>query len=418
MGDAVQKAAHLIAKKQKVESMPFGLGISIIFTYMEGGHMLNDFWLILVMGIIGAVIGGVTNAVAIRMLFRPHKARYIGKWRIPFTPGLIPKRRAELAKQVGKIVDEQLLTPETIEQKLNEPEFRIEMELFLQAEVKRWVQSTMTVTEFFERVHIPEVGLKVEAKINEWIDQKYNSIKDFYIDQTVKESLPVEWLDKMENKIPEMSSYLLQKGIEYFSGEAGRYRVKRMTHNFLAERGKFGGMIQKVLGNTSIEDKIRPEMIKFLTSPGTKDLLNVILKDEWSKIIEWKWADIIGKFTDEKVMNKAKKFVAGQLDIQMIFNKPVSAYVLPFEEKITGVLISEIMDKGMMKITVYIPEFMKKLKIADIVRQQIETFSIARLEMIVLDITHRELKMITLLGALLGGLIGVVQALIVLAFLT
>ncbi|OKL35881.1 hypothetical protein BLL40_13165 [Domibacillus mangrovi] len=370
------------------------------------------------MGIIGAVIGSITNAVAIRMLFKPHEARYIGKWRIPFTPGLIPKRRAELAKQVGKIVDEQLLTPETIEQKLNEPEFRSEMELFLQAEVKKWIQSNMTVTEFFEKVHIPEVGLKVEAKINEWIGQKYNSIKDFYSDQIVKESLPVEWLDKIENKIPEVSSYILQKGIEYFSGEAGRYRVKRMTNNFLAERGKFGGMIQKVLGNTSIEDKIRPEMIKFLTSPGTKDLLNVILKDEWNKIIEWKWAGVIGKFSDEQVINQAKTFIDGQLDIQMIFNKPVSVYALPFEKKITDVLIPGIMDKGIMKIIVCIPEFMKKLKIADIVRQQIETFSIARLEMIVLNITHRELKMITLLGALLGGLIGVVQALIVTAFPT
>ncbi len=412
------KKRHIVAKKQKAEAMPFRLGIGIVFTYMEGGKMLNDLWLILFMGVIGAVIGGVTNAVAIQMLFRPHKVRYIGKWRIPFTPGLIPKRRAELAKQVGKIVDEQLLTPETIEQKLNESEFRSEMESFLQAKVKKWIQSDITVTEFFEKVHIPEAGLKVEVKINEWIDQKYNSIKDFYIDETVKESLPVEWLDKMESKIPEVSSYILQKGVEYFSGEVGRYRVKKMTNNFLRERGKFGGMIQMVLGNTPIEDKIRSEMIKFLTSPGTKDLLNVILKNEWDKINEWRWVDVFDQFSDEKVMNKAKKFVIGQLDIQMILNKPVSAYALPFEEKIIGVLIPEIMDKGIMKMMVYIPGFMKKLKIADIVRKQIETFSIARLERIVLDITYRELKMITLLGALLGGLIGIVQALIVMAFPT
>ncbi|OLN23886.1 hypothetical protein BTO30_02270 [Domibacillus antri] len=377
---------------------------------------MDMFWFILFMGVIGAVIGGVTNAVAIRMLFRPHEARYIGKWRIPFTPGLIPKRRSELAKQVGKIVDEHLLTPESIEQKLKEPEFRGEFETLLQTEAKKWIHSDMTLTELLEKTHIPDAGLKVEMKMNEWIDQKYNAIKDFYIDQTVKESLPVEWLDKAEEKIPDVSSYILQKGVDYFSGEEGRYRVKKMTDDFLAEWGKFGGMIQMVLGNTSLEDKIRPEIIKFLSSPGTKELLDTMLKQEWDKVIEWKWADVLEQFSDEKMVNKAKKFVAGQLDIQTILNKPISVYALPFEEKVTGTLIPEITDKGIAKMAARIPVIMQKLKIADIVRRQIENFSIARLEMIVLDITHRELKMITLLGALLGGLIGILQALVVMAF--
>ena len=43
------------------------------------------------MMIIGAIIGGITNVIAIRMLFHPFKPYYIFKMRIPFTPGLIPK---------------------------------------------------------------------------------------------------------------------------------------------------------------------------------------------------------------------------------------------------------------------------------------------------------------------------------------
>ena len=48
------------------------------------------------------------------MLFRPHRPIYIGKFQVPFTPGLIPKRRDELAVQLGKMVVEHLLTPEGI----------------------------------------------------------------------------------------------------------------------------------------------------------------------------------------------------------------------------------------------------------------------------------------------------------------
>lgn len=377
---------------------------------------MNIFWLILFMGVIGAVIGGVTNAVAIRMLFRPHTARYIGKWRVPFTPGLIPKRKSELAKQVGKIVDEHLLTAESIEEKLNEPEFRGEIEAVLQAEAKKLIRADITVADMLKKMHFPNAGAQMEAKLNEWIDHKYTAIKDYYVDQTVKESLPAEWLDRAEAKIPEISSYILTKGADYFSSEEGRYRVKRMTDDFLAEWGKFGSMIQMVLGNTSLEDKIRPEIVKFLTSPGTKDLLDTLLKNEWEKVIEWKWSDVLEHLSDEKAIQRAKTFVAGQLDLETVLNQPISAYAKPFEEKVVSTLIPEVTDKGIAKVAKRIPSMMEKLKIADIVRRQIEAFSTERLEMIVLDITHRELKMITLLGALLGGIIGIFQALIVMAF--
>ena len=40
--------------------------------------------------LIGGVIGYITNDLAIKMLFRPYKAVYIGAWRVPFTPGIVP----------------------------------------------------------------------------------------------------------------------------------------------------------------------------------------------------------------------------------------------------------------------------------------------------------------------------------------
>ena len=79
---------------------------------------LNFLWTILFMAFIGALIGGLTNHLAIKMLFRPHEAKYIGSWRLPFTPGLIPKRRDELAKQFGKTVTNYLLTPETFKKEI------------------------------------------------------------------------------------------------------------------------------------------------------------------------------------------------------------------------------------------------------------------------------------------------------------
>ena len=64
--------------------------------------------------VLGAVIGYVTNAVAIKMLFRPYREWRIFGVRVPFTPGIIPKRRGNLAESIGGMVTDELLTEDTV----------------------------------------------------------------------------------------------------------------------------------------------------------------------------------------------------------------------------------------------------------------------------------------------------------------
>ncbi len=63
----------------------------------------------------GTIIGYFTNDIAIKMLFRPYKAIYIGKFRLPFTPGLIPRNQKRLAKKVSDTIMGSLLTPEELQ---------------------------------------------------------------------------------------------------------------------------------------------------------------------------------------------------------------------------------------------------------------------------------------------------------------
>ncbi|BAU66308.1 hypothetical protein STA3757_37120 [Stanieria sp. NIES-3757] len=67
----------------------------------------------------GSIIGYFTNDLAIKMLFRPYKAIYFGKRRLPFTPGLIPSNQERLAQKVSDTIMGSLLTPEEL-QKLAE----------------------------------------------------------------------------------------------------------------------------------------------------------------------------------------------------------------------------------------------------------------------------------------------------------
>jgi uncharacterized membrane protein YheB (UPF0754 family) len=63
----------------------------------------------------GAIIGYFTNDIAIKMLFRPYKPIYIGKRKLPFTPGLIPANQERLAQRISDTIMGSLLTPEELQ---------------------------------------------------------------------------------------------------------------------------------------------------------------------------------------------------------------------------------------------------------------------------------------------------------------
>ncbi|MBD2092256.1 DUF445 family protein [Microcoleus sp. FACHB-1515] len=73
--------------------------------------MESNLWLVLAPPVVGGIIGYFTNDIAIKMLFRPYRALYIGGRRVPFTPGLIPSNQERLAKRVADTIMGSLLTP-------------------------------------------------------------------------------------------------------------------------------------------------------------------------------------------------------------------------------------------------------------------------------------------------------------------
>ncbi len=68
-------------------------------------------WRYLTLPVIGAVIGWITNLIAIKMLFRPYRpVKVLGVT----IQGLLPRRRKEFALSIAKTVERDLLTVEDI----------------------------------------------------------------------------------------------------------------------------------------------------------------------------------------------------------------------------------------------------------------------------------------------------------------
>ncbi|HEY9882407.1 MAG TPA: DUF445 family protein, partial [Thermosynechococcaceae cyanobacterium] len=75
----------------------------------------STLWLFIAPPVVGGIIGYFTNDIAIKMLFRPYKARYVGGRQVPFTPGLIPRNQERLAKRISDTIMGSLLTPDELQ---------------------------------------------------------------------------------------------------------------------------------------------------------------------------------------------------------------------------------------------------------------------------------------------------------------
>ena len=78
--------------------------------------------------LLGAVIGYVTNDIAIRMLFRPLTEKRLFGLRLPFTPGVIPRQRYELAESIARMVSRELITADAVQAQMAHPDFREKLE--------------------------------------------------------------------------------------------------------------------------------------------------------------------------------------------------------------------------------------------------------------------------------------------------
>lgn len=103
-----------------------------------------DIWKWLQLGAIplaGALTGYVTNWIAVRMLFRPRRARRIVAWDLH---GLIPRRRRELAERIAETIEEHLLSHEDVRRALEHPDVRRRLEGLVRSHIDEAVERRLT----------------------------------------------------------------------------------------------------------------------------------------------------------------------------------------------------------------------------------------------------------------------------------
>lgn len=146
--------------------------------------------ILLTLPIVAGLIGWLTNALAVRMIFRPrHPRRLLGLT----IQGLVPRRQAELARKIAETVEQQLISHRDIQEVLlsrsvQDEVLRVienEVEGFLEAKLRgnpllgMFLQGDMLASlksSLFEQVQATVPGMLENLVLHVEKDLKFRSI--------------------------------------------------------------------------------------------------------------------------------------------------------------------------------------------------------------------------------------------------
>lgn len=370
----------------------------------------GDIWLILSMALIGALIGGITNYLAIKMLFKPHRAIYIGKWRVPFTPGLIPKRRSDLARSLGKTVVDHLLTPKGMQARLIDESFQMKINTWAKRELFRFLRSERTPRQLLSDLNItvasddlhPKTASLLKTQLEKQSEKELGSL------------LPDELKQKTEIAADRAASHIQQMLVTYVDSYDGRRKIQELVQSFLQGRGFLGSMLSSFMDPNSAVDKIQPVIIESVGAEGTHLWLHQLLADELNKLMNKKVGQVTESIGQDTLDEAIQQVVRKSIPFDEMLDTPMKVYMQNLQDDVIEEKLTRVVGQVLQRLSEQIPVIMEQLELAKMVEKEVSGFPLERVEELVLAISNKEFKLITYLGFLLGGIIGIVQGIIAL----
>jgi len=300
----------------------------------------------------GAIIGFVTNVIAIKMLFRPLKEIRLFGVRLPFTPGILPRQRNRLAQSIGGMVERELLTPQVLRQRLGRDD--------VQEKIKRTLS---LFTENFVNNSPSKLLQGHESLISEKI---LAAIEKMY---------PVFSVSVM--------GFLRRVEIRYELESRGRVLLRNIFLKLNTLQRFFLSAAQYDL---TLQEKM-PEIIEDLTNN-----VEILLRDEKVK-----------KILTETAAVSFCRMLAGQ-------NEKIGS-LLNISRENKAEFDNFLFGRLMNEADGQIENVLESINVKALVSDRIDSLDMLRVERIILDVMADQFKWINIFGGILGFLIGLFQAL-------
>jgi uncharacterized membrane protein YheB (UPF0754 family) len=225
------------------------------------------------------------------MLFRPLRAYHIGPFRVPFTPGILPRERGTLAKSIGRMVSRELLTPEIVRGRLLKDDIRLLVKELAEKSTGKidemYPALTAQLVDFLKQ---PGIRRELEAfghKFLSGVIQKLSPTQRFFVslgnyDSTLGEKM-TEIVDDFINQIER----LLNSG-----------KVRGRIIRFIEERLGQDRVSEKII---ALADRSIPGLLeRFNIAVLVEDRINSLPMDRVERIVldvmadKFLWIDIFG----------------------------------------------------------------------------------------------------------------------------
>ena len=173
---------------------------------------------LLVMVLISGAIGWITNWVAIKMLFRPHKEINFGLFKIQ---GLIPKRKAEIGTGIASIIQNELISVKDVISNIDREEFSKRLNSLiddvLDKNLKKKVKEKFPLLQmFFSDKVAKDVGNTIKDIVME-NQEKIFEIFSNYAEENIDFEVIIS--DKISNfslnKLEEIITFLAKKELKH-----------------------------------------------------------------------------------------------------------------------------------------------------------------------------------------------------------
>ena len=164
---------------------------------------MNNIIRILILAIIGGLIGYITNVIAIKLIFRP-----INPIKIPILNieiiGMIPKRKTEIATNIGKVVENQFISVDEITDNIITDHDKQHIIDYIKLRIKLILDEKMTFIPSTIRNLVQKyVSEIIEDEVREGIDELSEEM-------IIKTKNRINIKEIIEDKINELDLYELE----------------------------------------------------------------------------------------------------------------------------------------------------------------------------------------------------------------
>lgn len=448
--------------------------------------------------ILGAGIGYFTNWLAIKMLFLPYEPKYIGKFKIPFTPGLIPKERKKIAQKIAITTEQNILNKETIKENLFCEKNQEKIYTLVEHSFERIKEQNYTIDNILTKVYnndkidainkIEKICLDkakyfifddknqqlvadlITKNILQFLqgnltkDKTQQFLVDFLNSDKLKQNISTLALsDIIDNEnisnikislfenIPKVCLYLCDK---INNDENWEQKLKLFIKNIIEENlGTLAGLF---VNPDKIYTSIKNSIIKYLLDEKNQHIIGLkifefisvyqnkklneiyeTLSENTQNIIKYNYTEenlikYINKFkifdNIENLINDNFKLNLNEKIKQILKNNIstkaydiIENYVKNNKNKLLNININIVLNKINLqkykeKIFKLIQKFIEKqgdklldnVAVSEMIENKINSFDMATIENLIVSVTKKELNAITIIGGVLGFVIGLV----------